>query len=95
MSMLRDESQVTLSAEQVSAELEGEAVVLNLKDGVYFGLNPVGTRVWSLLKEAPQSLAELRQTILAEYDVGYEQCDSDLRSLLDALREHGLIDINE
>jgi len=91
---LRDETRIALSAEHVSAELEGEAVVLNLKDGVYFGLNPVGSRVWSLLKEAPKSLAELRQAILAEYDVGYEECDRDLRSLLDALREHGLIDIN-
>ncbi len=91
---LRDETRITLSAKQVSAELEGEAVVLNLKDGVYFGLNPVGSRVWSLLKEAPKSVAELRQAILAEYDVGDEECDRDLRSLLDALQEHGLIDIN-
>jgi hypothetical protein len=92
---LRDESQISLGTEQVSAELDGEAVVLNLRDGVYFGLNPVGTRVWSLLKEAPRSLAELRQAILAEYDVTFEQCDGDLRSLLDALKEHGLIDISE
>jgi len=93
--MLRDESRVSLSSEQVSAELDGEAVVLNLKDGVYFGLNPVGSRVWSLLKEAPKSVAELRQTILAEYDVGYEECDKDLRSLLDALQGHGLIDVSD
>ena len=93
--MPRDESRVSLSSEQVSAELDGEAVVLNLKDGVYFGLNPVGSRVWSLLKEAPKSVAELRQTILAEYDVGYEECDKDLRSLLDALQGHGLIDVSD
>ena len=92
---LSDDSLIALGSEQVSAELEGEAVVLNLKDGVYFGLNPVGSRVWSLLKEAPKSMAELRQAILAEYDVGYEECDRDLRSLLDALREHGLIKISE
>jgi hypothetical protein len=91
---LRDETRIALSAEHVSAELDGEAVVLNLKDGVYFGLNPVGSRIWSLLKEAPKSVAELRQAVLAEYDVGYEECDRDLRALLDALREHGLIDIN-
>jgi hypothetical protein len=90
-----DDSLVTLGSEQVSAELEGEAVVLNLKDGVYFGLNPVGSRVWSLLKEAPKSVAELRQAILAEYDVGYEECDRDLRSLLEALHAHGLIDVSD
>jgi hypothetical protein len=92
---LRDESRITLSAEQVSAELDGEAVVLNLRDGVYFGLNPVGTRVWALLKEAPRSVADLREAILAEYDVGFQQCDDDLRSLLTSLDEHGLIVVNE
>lgn len=92
---LRDESRVAIGPEQLSAELDGEAVVLNLKDGVYFGLNPVGTRVWALLKAAPRSVAELRQAILAEYDVAFDQCDADLRALLDALKEHGLVDISE
>ena len=92
---LSDDSLITLGSAQVSAELEGEAVVLNLTDGVYFGLNPVGSRVWSLLKEAPKRVAELRQAILAEYDVGYEECDRDLRSLLEALQAHGLIDVSD
>jgi hypothetical protein len=92
--MLRDESRISLTPEQVSAELDGEAVVLNLKDGVYFGLNPVGTRVWSLLKEGPKRVAELRQAILDEYDVGFQECDDDLRSLLTSLDEHGLIAVS-
>ena len=92
---LRDESRITLSGEQVSAELDGEAVVLNLREGVYFGLNPVGTRVWSLLKEGPKSVMELRQAILDEYDVAFQQCDEDLRSLLTSLDEHGLIVISD
>jgi hypothetical protein len=93
--MIRDDSRITLSAEQVSAHLDGEAVVLDLRDGVYFGLNPVAARVWSLLKEAPRSVAELRQTILDEYDVPFEQCDGDLRALLESLIGHGLVDIGE
>ena len=52
---LRDESRITLSVDQALAQLEGEAVVLDLRDGVYFGLNPVAARVWSLLKEAPRA----------------------------------------
>jgi len=92
--MLCDESRISLTPEQVSAELDGEAVLLNLKNGVYFGLNPVGTRVWSLLKEGPKRVAELRQAILDEYDVGFQECDDDLRSLLTSLDEHGLIAVS-
>jgi len=32
-------------------ELDGEAVLLNLKTGIYFGLNPVATRMWQLIVE--------------------------------------------
>ena len=36
----------TINSENVvSRELEGEAVILNLESGVYFGLNEVGTRI--------------------------------------------------
>jgi hypothetical protein len=92
---LRDESLVSLNPELVSAELSGEAVVLNPKTGLYFGLNPLGTRVWLLLKEAPRRVAEIRLTILQEYDVELAQCDHDLRALLTGLKEHGLIDVSE
>lgn len=92
---IRDETRISISTDQVSAELNGEAVVLNLKSGVYFGLNPVGTTVWSMLKTSPRSVAELREGILQEYDVGVERCDDDLRALLASLSEHGLIEITE
>jgi len=92
---LHDQSRITLSPDQVSAELDGEAVVLNLRDGVYFGLNAVGTRVWALLKEAPRSVEELRRAILDEYAVGLEDFDRDLRALLAALEEHGLIEVGQ
>ena len=95
MTTLHDQSRITLSPDQVSAELDGEAVVLNLRDGVYFGLNAVGTRVWTLLKEAPRSVEELRRAILDEYAVDFEECDRDLRELLTALEKHGLIHVGQ
>jgi hypothetical protein len=42
---------VRINDDVVFRELEGEAVLLNLETGVYFGLNEVGTRIWSLLQE--------------------------------------------
>ena len=42
---------VAISEDVVSRDLEGEAVILNLDSGTYFGLDRVGTRIWSLLQE--------------------------------------------
>ncbi len=93
--MFRDDVRITLTADQVSCDLEGEAAILNLKDGVYYGLNPVGTRIWALLKERTQTVRELRQKMLDEYEVGLEECDRDLQALLDELRQHGLVEISD
>jgi len=42
---------VTIPDDVVFRDLAGEAVILNLASGIYFGLNEVGTRMWNLLAE--------------------------------------------
>ena len=37
--------------DQVSCDLAGEAAILNIKSGVYYGLDPVGARIWNLMQE--------------------------------------------
>jgi hypothetical protein len=67
--------------------------MLHLKTGVYYGLNPVGARVWSLIQE-PKSFAELRDALTDEYDVDATVLESDLQKLLSELAEHDLIEIS-
>src|SRR2546426_12791479 len=74
--------------DQVSADLAGEAAILNLKSGVYYGLNAVGARIWSLIQE-PKSVEDIRDAILNEYDVDPERCESDLLQLLQQLAAEG------
>jgi hypothetical protein len=78
--------------DQVSADLAGEAAILNLKSGVYYGLNTVGARIWSLIQE-PRTVENIRDTILNEYDVDPERCESDLLQLLQQLAAEGLIEV--
>src|SRR5688500_11063818 len=61
-------SRVVVSDEQVFTTLGGEAVILGLRDGVYYGLDAVGARVWALLSE-PRRVPELVDAIVAEFDV--------------------------
>ena len=83
-------STVRVAADQVSCELDGEAAILDLKQGIYYGLNPVGATVWALISE-PRSVAEIHRALLAQYDVTPEQCERDLLELLGDLAERGLI----
>jgi hypothetical protein len=83
---------VVAAAEQVSCPLGEEAAILNLKNSVYYGMNPVGARVWELLKQ-PKRVSELRDVLLDEYEVEQERCAQDLLALLQKMREEGLIEV--
>jgi len=83
-------SVVSASPEQVSCPLGEESAILNLKNSVYYGLDPVGARVWNLLQQ-PRSIGELRDMLLDEYEVEAERCELDLLNLLEKMRDEGLI----
>lgn len=91
-SVITHHSKIRSGPEQVSVELAGEAVILSTKSGVYYGLEEVGARIWQLLKE-PQTVQDLLDTILQEFNATAEQCEPDLLDLLDDLRSKGLVEI--
>ena len=86
-------SVVKASPDQVSCPLGEESAILNLKNTVYYGLNPVGARIWSLLQQ-PRTVRQLRDALLEEYDVESQQCEFDLLELLETMRAEGLIQMS-
>lgn len=87
---MNTETVVQVSADQVSCDLAGEAAILNLESGTYYGLDPIGARIWNLIQE-PRTVASIRDAIVAEYNVTPEQCERDLFDLLEKLEAEGLI----
>ena len=77
--------------DQVSTELEGEAVILSLADGVYYGLDGVGAVVWERLRE-PTSVAALRDAVTEAFDVDRETAERDLLALLRELAGRRLVE---
>lgn len=78
---------------QISSDLAGEAVILDLTSGVYYGLNEVGATIWHLIQQ-PRTIQEVQQSLLQEYDVDPEVCTQDLLQLLQELQAAGLVNIN-
>ncbi len=91
---ITERSRLVVAADQVSCDLAGEVAILNLKSGIYFGLDPVGASVWNSLQK-PVTLAELCDRMVEEYDVERARLEADLRDLICDLAEHGLIEISE
>jgi hypothetical protein len=85
-------AKVVVTQDQVSCDLSGEAAILNLKSGVYFGLNTVGTSIWKLIQE-PKTVKEIRDGLVEEYDVEPKRCEQDIIELLQELSTHELVKI--
>ena len=83
---------ITISADQICCELNGQAVILSLTTGQYYGLDEVGSRVWALIQE-PKTMSELQAVLLTEFDVEPSVCHQDLNNLINELRSVGLIQI--
>jgi hypothetical protein len=72
--------------------LEGESVLLNLKSENYFGLDPVGTRMWTLLTTS-DSIQSAYEALLDEYDVGADKLRLDMQGLIEELMANGLMEV--
>lgn len=83
-------STVVCTDENLSCDLQGEAVVLNIHSGIYFGLNALGARIWGLIQK-PANVSLVRDALLKEYSVDAMQCEADLVSFLKQLQANALI----
>jgi uncharacterized NAD(P)/FAD-binding protein YdhS len=83
-------TRVGINAAVVSAELDDEAVLLNIDTGVYFGLDAIGHQIWQLLERSTDRDSVV-QHLLAEYDVEPGRLAADVANFFDALTQKGLV----
>lgn len=80
----------TQSENQVSAEINGETVMMSVEQGSYFGLDAIGSRIWNLM-EQPISLQDMIDTLVEEYDVSEVNCKNDVVKFVAELNSRGLV----
>ena len=72
------------------SNLQDESVFLNLDSEQYFGLDDVGTRMFSVLTNS-DSIETAYQSLAAEYEVDRERLRQDLMILVENLLQEGLV----
>ena len=81
---------VMIPAQVIAREVGDETVILDLANGTYYGLDPVGTRICQLMAEG-QALTQVCEVMLAEYDVMREDIELDVLALVQTLKERQLV----
>jgi hypothetical protein len=88
---LGPDSVVRVSSNQVYSRLGDEVAILELDQGVYYGLNDTGSFLWNLMQK-PVRVNEMRAALVEEFDVDAETAEKDLLRVLGDLRDAGLIE---
>ncbi|MDD3926110.1 MAG: PqqD family peptide modification chaperone [bacterium] len=88
--LLTAESVLVVSGEQVSTDVGGETVILDLQAGRYYGLDAVGAHIWNMLRE-PVRLGDICDEVQRIYEVNETQCTEDVIALVGELVSKGLV----
>ncbi len=80
-------------------QVAGEALLVPVRGRLaemqkIFALNPVAGHIWQEL-DGKRSLGEIRDSILARFDVEREAADRDVREFIEELLEAGLLERRE
>lgn len=81
---------ITVPESVLFRDLDGEAVLLETGSGRYYGLNEVGTRMWSLL-QIHGEIGAVCRALLTEYDVTEDRLREDLEGFVETLAARGLL----
>lgn len=79
-----------IPAQVMARQVGTETVLLDLASGTYFGLDPVGARIWELLGE-DKTLAQVCDAMQAEFEVSRADIERDVIDLVLKLQAQQLI----
>jgi hypothetical protein len=81
--------------EEVAAKvIDGEAIIINLANGIYYSMDKVGGFIWDMVQSG-HSLEEIIQGVTERYDVAREKVESDVLELVEEMLRENLVAIAE
>lgn len=86
----RNQNSFQAAPHVLHTRLDDETVLLELKEGTYFKLNPVAAHLWSELR-TPRTFAYLRHSVLIAFDASEEEAARDVEDFLAQLQAHALL----
>lgn len=78
---------VQRSDDLLFSDLDNETVMMDIEKGDYYGLDDIGSRIWTLA-ENPISVGEICAKLGEEYAVDADTCAADVLPFIDKLLEH-------
>lgn len=94
MNTLSTTSIIVRNTEIVTANMDGETVMMSIENGKYYNLGKVGSAIWERIEE-PISIEMLIEKLLEQYAVGREQCLTEVMKFLSDTAKEGLVKLTD
>ena len=78
------------SPDAVESAVGDETVILHLVNGTYYGLDPVGTRIWAMIKDGV-AMPAICTKLADDYGVDLATIEEDARRFLTDLEAQGIL----
>ena len=89
-SRIADSTIVSRSPSVLTAEIDGEVVMMSIEQGQYFGLDDIGSDIWKRI-EPPCAFADLIERLAADYDADRAKIAVDVPALLETMAERDVV----
>lgn len=86
------ESTVSRLPDSLCTEVDGEAVLMNVDSGRYFGLDGTGTTIWNRIEE-PCKIGDLIGLMMSEYEDESGEIEADVLAFLAHMADERLIEV--
>ena len=84
------ERQLSCSDAVADSSVGDETVILHLTDGTYYGLDVVGTRIWTMIKHGV-STSDICQRLAEDFETDLATIEADARKFLSDLEAQGIL----
>jgi Coenzyme PQQ synthesis protein D (PqqD) len=85
---------VKQNPENMVSDMDGEKVILSIKNGKYYSLGTLGSVIWTLIVQ-PKTMNNIIDYLVAEYEISLEDCSKQVSGFLEQLLTEELIQIIE
>jgi Coenzyme PQQ synthesis protein D (PqqD) len=87
---ITDATLISRSPTVLTAEVDGEILMMSIEHGCYFSVNDVGLDIWRRL-DPPCSFADLIDELAADYDASRATIVEDVRALLSRMLAEDIV----
>lgn len=75
------------------SQLGDEMVLMDIQQGHYINVNPVGSYIWNKLV-APVVVKDLIVSLTETYNISVQQCEAETLKFLQQMRQHHMVSVH-